>query len=144
VTQYRLLGNANLAHAMGRTWIAAAGFSRTLGFIAAFHEPVLADSATASLGGQLTRRIAWTSLALWTRGYIGLDAGRHYDSSGASSNLSFGITRQLGAFLQYSYYRNQLPDGSTTFAGLTNFSRQTAIVGLTLYVPIFNSPRKTR
>jgi hypothetical protein len=140
-TQYRVLGNANLSHSMGRTWSANVGVARSLGFVAAFQQPVLSDAAFASIGGQLATRVSSVSTASWTRGYIGLDSARHFDSSGASSVLSVGVTRRIGAFAQYSYYRNRLPTGATTLAVLSNFDRQTASVGLTFYAPLYNSQR---
>lgn len=140
-TQYRILGNAALTHMLGRTWSAQASVARGLGFVAAFRQPVLSDSATASIGGQLTTRAAWMSSTGWTRGYIGLDTGRHFDSLFAASTLSVAVARNLSAFAQYTYSRNRVTDPSGAFSILTNFDRQTASIGLSVYAPIFNSQR---
>ena len=66
----------------------------------------------------------------------------YYETVGASSVLSFALTRRLAAFAQYSYYRNHIPAGLTTLAALTNFDRQSASVGLSLFEPIFSTARK--
>src|SRR4029453_3701391 len=76
-TQYRLLGNAGITHFIGRSWSTTPPFSRSLGFGAAFDQPVLSDLGMGTLGGQLTTRVFWSSVASWTRGYIGLDQSKH-------------------------------------------------------------------
>jgi hypothetical protein len=115
--------------------------SRGLGFVAAFHEAVLTDSATASFGGQVMPRVMWTNQASLTRGYIGLDQSRHYDAIYALSALTVALSRRLGGFAQYSYYKSRLPPGSSPLLVLTNFDRQSVTVGLTLYQPIYNTQR---
>ena len=140
-TQYRVLGNVNLTHNLGRTWVSYAGAGRNLGFVAGFRDPILSDSAAAGLGGQLITRVSWMSGASWVRGYIGLDSSRHYDSTSANSMLQFALTRRLGAFLQYTYYTNRLPVGTSALFALGNFDRSTVSAGLTLYAPIFNTQR---
>jgi hypothetical protein len=140
-TQYRVLGNANLTHTIGRTWYAFAGANRSLGFIATFEEPILSDTASVGLTGQLLTRLSWTTSATWLRGYIGLDSSRHYDSSSVGSTLSFALARRVGTFVQYTYYTNRLPAGASTLSALSNFDRQTVAAGLTLFEPIFNSQR---
>lgn len=141
VTQYRLLGSVGLTHLMGRTFVASVLAARGLGFVAAFREPVLTDSVTAAFGGQLATRIAWNSFASLTRGYIGLDQSRSYDGVNVTSGLTFALTRRLGAFAQYNYYRTRMPEGSSPLAVLSNFDRQSVTVGLSLYQPIFNTQR---
>jgi len=140
-TQYRILGNATLSHYIGRTWNAYAQGGRSLGFVAAFSEPILSDSASVGLVGQLANRISWTNGANWTRGYIGLDTHRHFDSTSVGSTLSFGVTRRIGAFVQYNFYKNRLPSDAFALTVLSNFDRQTVAAGLTLYAPIFSSQR---
>jgi hypothetical protein len=142
-TVYRALGTVGLQRTFGRTLIGYVGAGRSLSFIAAFQEPVLYDSAVASFGGQLLTRMSWTTMAGWSRGYIGLDSARHYDTLFGSSILSFGVTRWLGAFAQYSYYHLGIPAESTALSVLTNGNRQTVSAGLSLYTPIYHSRRRT-
>jgi hypothetical protein len=141
-TQYRVLGNAVLSHTMHRTWVASTGVSRNLAFVAGFREPVLYDTVFAGISGQLVNRLSSSTVASLNRGYVGLNMANHYDTAGASSVLSFALTRRLAAFAQYSYYRNHIPAGLTTLTALTNFDRQSASVGLTLFEPIFSTARK--
>jgi hypothetical protein len=143
ITQYRVLGSATLAHSISRTWIASTGVSRNLSFVAAFRQPVLYDTAYGMLSGQLTNRISSTSSITLSRGYVNLDQSRHYDTSAASTALSFGLTRRLGAFAQYTYYRTRIPADLTTLAVMQSFGRQTASVGLSVFQPIFNTARTT-
>jgi hypothetical protein len=141
-TQYRVLGNANLMHSIGRTWFSGISFSRSLGFLAAFEQPALVDTATGTFGGQLATRLSWSSSVSWTRGYIGLDQSKHYDSDYASSVLMYAISRNLEAFAQYSYFRNRLPTALFTLPIPINFDRQAVSVGFSLFDPIFNTQRK--
>ena len=94
------------------------------------------------ISGQLRTRISSTSFVSLSRGDVGLVSGSHYDTSGASTSISFGLTRHFQAFAQYAYYRNRIPAGLTTLAAVTNFAQQTASVGLSFYQPIFHSARK--
>ena len=44
--------------------------------------------------------------------------------------------RLVAMYAQYGYYRSDLPMGSTTLDILPRFSRETASIGLSLWVPI--------
>lgn len=143
-TQYNVLGNANLTHMMGRTWSTGASYARTLGFVSAFRQPVLQDTATASLGGQLRPRVSLTSSANYTRGYIGLDMSNSFDAYNTTSALSVALHRRISAFAQYSYYGTRLPEGASTLPLLSNFKRSAAVVGVSFWTPLYNSSRARR
>ena len=140
-TQYRILGNAGITHFLGRTWSTTASFSRNLGFVAAFDQPVLSDLAMGTLSGQLATRVFWSSVASWSRGYVGLDQSKHFDSQFATSLLDFAVSRHITAFIQYAYFQNRLPPGLLALSTISTLNRQTASVGLSLFVPIFNTQR---
>jgi hypothetical protein len=146
-THFRLNGNIMLTRGFSRTWSGAIGYVRATEFIAGFRDPVLSDSVRASLGGMLARRVHWTTGLGYTRGAVGYgDSSRLAAYSGASK-LSYGMTRLVGVYGQYSYYRYDIPDGSAALDFFPRFSRQAVSVGLTLWVPIINgtrAPRDTR
>ncbi len=143
-TEYRLLGGATLAHSMGRTWMSSIGASRSLGFVSAFREPVLQDTAFASLGGQLATRVSVTANASFLRGYLGLDTSRSFDSYGASAALSVALARRISAFAQYIYYGSSLPANATNLPLLSEFSRRAAVVGVSFWAPLYTNPRARR
>ncbi|MDP2390079.1 MAG: hypothetical protein Q8N52_07110, partial [Acidobacteriota bacterium] len=61
-----------------------------------------------------------------------------------NSRLSAGLTRHLGIFAQYHYYRYNLPPGSSSVVLLPQMSRQGVSVGLSAFVPIFTRERQPR
>lgn len=143
-TQYTLLGSAGIGRGIGRTWSARADYARTLGFVAGFRDAVLSDSVSGYLGGQLARRISWTSGVGLSRGQVGLGTTDSFVTQTASSGLNFGLTRRIGAYVQYTYYRNRLPMGLTTLPILSAYSRNTVTTGLSIWQSIFNTERGRR
>jgi hypothetical protein len=110
-------------------------------FVAAFTEPVLSDTVSGSFGGLLLPRLSWNSGAGLSRGQVGFTTTEHFTTYSASSGLTYGVWRSVGLFGQYSYYRYQIPQGSTTLNLLSHFGHQTISVGLSLWVPIINNGR---
>jgi hypothetical protein len=143
-TEYRVLGNATLAHSMGRTWMSTLVYARTLGFVSAFQEPVLQDNLIASLGGQLGTRISVSSSAAISRGYIGLDTSRSFDTYSVGGLMSIALTRRISGFAQYTYYGNRVPESASTLPLLSTFARRSAVVGLSLWAPLYTNPRVRR
>lgn len=140
-TEYRLLGGAVLNHVLRRSWSSGLTYNRMLSFSAAFREPILQDTVGGYLGGQLSRRVNFTSGLTMARGYIGLDSSRHFDTVNGSSALQLAFTRRLGAFTQYSYYHLSTPPNSSTLPLLSNYRGHSAVVGLNLFAPLYNNPR---
>jgi hypothetical protein len=136
-----VLGNATLTHTIGRTWQADATVVRSLGFLAPFQQPVVYDTAFATLSGQLFRRMVWTSLGGWSRGETAGQSQPPTKTAQAATMLGFGLTRRIQAFVQYAYYSNRVPGGLTPISTLTNFDRQIATVGLSFFQPIIHSTR---
>ncbi len=53
------------------------------------------------------------------------------------------VTRRIGIFTDYSFYRYEVPAGSTVFTVLPKFSRQSVTAGLTLWVPLISDKRSS-
>ena len=143
---YYLTGSAEIDHTMGRTWTTSAAYHRSYGFMSLFTQPVLQDSVVGSLSGLLAPRVSSTSSVGWTHGYVGANgASNTLNARYASSNLTYGVARRVGLYAQYLYYQYLIPVGPfTTFAVPSNSSRQTASVGVTFWVPIYNNARTRR
>ena len=103
-----------------------------------FREPVLDRFCHRHISADNWRRASsWVSTPVWTRGYIGLDQSRHYDATAARSALSIGAHpphRGICAVLLLT--ETDCRQAHRRFA-LTNFDRQTASVGLSLFATDF-------
>ncbi len=140
-TYYRLNGNATLSRGFGRSWSAYVGYTRDTQFLIGFRQPLLTDSARTGVGGQLSLRTRWSAAGAYTRGAIGFN-GSDFTSYSASSRFDFALTRSLGLYGQYAYYRYQIPAGSSDIDILSRLSRQTGTVGLSVWVPIINDAKR--
>jgi hypothetical protein len=110
-THYDLIGNVNLTHEMGRSWKAGVGYNRGVSFIETFQAPVLADSATASIGGLLQRNIQFEVVAGGSRGDVGYVSANGYTSYYATTGLRFAFTRSLGLTVFYGVFRYSFENG---------------------------------
>jgi len=140
-TQFRVLGSATLAHSMGRTWTTSVSYARTLEFEPEFLAPVLRDTANAMLGGQLKPRLSFTTSASYSNGNIGFESGRSTTDYNANAVLSAALSRRISLFAQYLYYGYRIPPNASTLPLLSNYARQSAVVGLSLFAPLYSNPR---
>ena len=119
-----------------RTWSASAEYRRGTNFVPGFRQPLFSDSVTSSIAGLIATHVQWSSEIGFSRGEIGFVGDKPFGVYSATSKIEYGITRSLGAFGQYTYYRYNVPLGSDAFELLPLFSRQAWMVGLTAWVPI--------
>jgi hypothetical protein len=145
-THIAATGSADLEHSFRRTWSSRLSYVRTLGVSPGFQDLVLADTVSAGLNGQLNRRTSSVTTASWTNGQVGFgdSSASQYGalaSYSLSSVLSIGLGRRVGAFVQYSYFKSEVPAGISTLPFLSDFARQSALVGLSLFAPVYNSQR---
>ena len=138
-THYLVNGSATLTRGFGRSWTTSIGYTRGVNYVPGFREPVQADSVNAMLGGQLVRRLRWSSGAGYSRGSIGFAGAGTLNTFNATSNLNFAMTRGLGVYTQYAYYRYEAPVGSNDLTQLPVFARQAVSAGFSIWVPILNT-----
>jgi hypothetical protein len=137
-TRFRVNGNAGINRRLGRTWNASAAYTRALGFLAGFTDPILSDAVTGTIGGQVTSRASWNSSAGWTRNQVGFNNDQIFGGYSATTVFNVGLLRSLGLYAQYAYFGYRLPPDAAAANILSTFSRQAASVGLNLWVPIVN------
>ncbi len=137
-THYLLSGSATLSHGFKRSWSASLGYVRGVNYQPGFSVPLIADSVSASLGGQFATRVKWSSGAGASRGVIGFSGAGSLITYSATSSLNVAMTRGLAIYTQYSYYRYQAPVGSNDLIVLSQFARQAVSAGLSIWVPILN------
>jgi hypothetical protein len=134
---YALTGNANLAHEMGRTWTASLAVRRSVDYHEGFADPFIAQSASASLTGLLSRRLSFMSTVAFSQGTVGVGNGRDFSTGMAGVGLQYGITRFLAATANYMYYRYRFdPLVAVDPRFPRSLSRNGVQLGLTTSVPL--------
>jgi hypothetical protein len=139
-THYRLNGSVTLSRGFTRTWNASVGYIRSSAFQPGFVQPILDDSVMVGLHGLLAPKVQWSTAAGYSRGAVGF-GGSAYTSYSAGSRLTFGMTRRLGLYGQYGYYRYDMPPGASVFPLQPMFSRHGINIGFTLWTPLIDQVR---
>jgi opacity protein-like surface antigen len=122
---------------MGRTWTAQIAYDRGLEFYEGFSDPFLTDGVTGQLYGFLARRVRFSSAGNYSVGNVGAGQNRGFNSVSANAGLEFGLTRRLGLFTRYMYYRYDF-DANVGLDPrlLRKFDRQGVRAGLTIFIPV--------
>lgn len=144
LTRYRVNGNATLARAIRRTWSSELRYRRDTEFMAGFLEPVFSDAVAIGAGGLLATRVKLQSAVGYYRGVLAFSDATRFSTYSGSSRLELALSRRVGLYGQYAYYRYELPVNASGLSFLPRFSRQTVTAGLTLWVPIINDVRSPR
>jgi hypothetical protein len=135
----RVTGSAQIVHEIGRTWTARAAYRRGFQFREGFLDPFLTDGVTVSLNGLIARRVDFNANASYVnasrRGNLG-----GYDATGASVQLRYGLTRNLGVYARYNFYDYHfadLADVSTVDELFYPQGQRNGVrIGLNAYVPL--------
>jgi hypothetical protein len=116
------------------------GYTRDTDFTLGFAAPLLNDSVSAGVGGQLALRVKWSAGGGYSRGTVGFGSDTFAGYTG-SSRLDVALTRTLAAYCQYAYYHYDTPAGSSALNLASSFSRQVGSVGLSLSLRLVNDIR---
>ncbi len=143
-THYGLAGSARLEHEIGRTWTAAAVYSRGLRFSETWIEPVVSDSVSVGLGGLFTRSLQFRTSLLASKGGIGF-SGQNSDFTTVfgGAGLSYGLVRSVSLNVNYSYYNYMfgsaviLPPGAPRV-----LERQSVMASVSVWAPLFEVRRR--
>ncbi|MCU1385650.1 MAG: hypothetical protein JWL71_4347 [Acidobacteria bacterium] len=137
---FRVDGGVTLARRMGRTWMASIGAMRGTSYIVGFSDPIFSDSANATVGGQLGRRLNFTTGLTYLRGQNAFALpGPSLVTKNASARLTAGLTQHIGLYGQYSFYQYDVPEGFfSTVAFPPHQNRRSASIGLTFWAPLIN------
>jgi hypothetical protein len=138
--KYRLVGDARLDHEIGRTWIAGAGYSRSMRFVETWAAPVALDSVMGSLAGLVNRRVEVHAFARYANGNIGsiATALNGFSFWQGATGATYGLTRTIAVSVQYTYldysFANAvlLPDGWPRSS-----RRQSVVASIRLWAPLF-------
>ena len=144
-THWRVNGSATLTRAIGRTGSGLLQYRRQTEYAGGFREPLLTDTFSGGFSDQIGRDASWSVNVGYVRGEIGFDStSRRFDIYDVGGRVTRALTRHLGVFGDYTYYRYEVPSEATVFAFLPKFSRQSLSVGLTVWAPLINDTRPPR
>jgi hypothetical protein len=141
--RFRLNGSVGLSKHFRRTWQATLFAYRDTEFRPGFPEPLFSDSVSASLGGMLSERLEWLTVASAGRGALAFSATTGFKDIGVSSRLMVGISRHLGLYTQVSSYFSEVPIGVSTLPVSGRVEQRRVSVGLSAYIPVYNKVRAT-
>jgi hypothetical protein len=140
-----LTGNAALKHEIGRSWNAWVGYSRRVLMNETWPDPVVADSLSAGVGGLISRRMQFMSVARGALGKQGLERDAPgFDTAQASATLSYALTRFMNLGLIYSYYQQRFDERAVLSAGVpASAERHSVRATVSLWAPLFQRTRRT-
>jgi len=137
-TRLRLNGSADLVQGWARTWSARLGYTRGVEYEPGVRDPVLSDSASASVGGLLAPRVDFSAAASYRIGTVGFGDGENgFGAASATMSLRAAITANLAAYAQYFYYWYEFErDVALPTYIRRGLERQGVTVGLTVWTPL--------
>jgi hypothetical protein len=143
-THYYVTGRATLTYEIGRSWTAAMNYRRGVDFNQSFGQPIVMDTVSAGIGGELNRRIQVGAGVAGSWGSIGIsEAAGRYDSYSATSNLRFALTRELGVSVLYAYRHYFIDDERSLPIGMQpSTDRQSIRATLDIWFPLFTRARR--
>jgi len=130
-------GESEVQYPLGRTWQVRGNFRRGVEYVVDIPEPVFSSSLGLSVGGLLTRRLDLTGFAGYSSGasLVNPDV-LVYDTYTGDVRVRYGITRQLGAFIEYLYYFYDFRAGRKVPLGVPpGLERNGVRVGMSLWIP---------
>jgi hypothetical protein len=142
--RFRLNGGLTLGRDLRRTWNAAITVNRDTELHPGFVAPLFSHGLAFSVGGMPTLRTEFTANVSARRGHLGFDGSNKMNTQSATARLSTGITTKTGLYGQYTYYRYDVPAGSTVVEMLPRLARQQFAIGVTLWLPIYTHVRAPR
>ena len=135
-TFYTVTGNAHLRHQLSRTWNLGVAYTRGVGLVGGFSEPIFSDATSASTSGAVGR-VFLRGTAGYTNGRVGLQTSdSNFKSVQSSATVTVPVTRRrLSVFGTYFYYRHLFDRSASLPLGLVpKVSRQGVRAGLTLKI----------
>lgn len=140
--RFRLNGTAALSRRFRKSWEVSLSANRQSEFMPGFIEPVFTDTVGFSLGGRFFNRVETVTLINGGRGTFGIDGelGK-FATASAITQLHLAVARHFGVIGQYGYYNFDLPSGVTPIAAVNHLTRQTFMVGITTWIPVFERER---
>jgi hypothetical protein len=145
---YRLNGRILLSSWLRRTWQASINANRQTEFLPGFIEPLFSDNVGAALAGLFSKRVEMILSVAAGRGTFGLGdsmpGGDRFTIGNGTAQLNYAVTRHVGVFGQYALNHFEMPPEASSIAPLDRLTRQTFIVGVTAWIPMYTQERGVR
>jgi hypothetical protein len=133
--QSEVSAEAALNYQFSRTWMLRGAYRRGAEFVAELSYPVFVDGVTATVTGDMGRRVHFSSAAAYSSGQ-GLQPGTNQDlvTYTGDVRLSFDIVRRLSSFVEYLYYSYDFSQNPLLTPGIVNrVERNGARAGLSVW-----------
>lgn len=138
--RYFANGHLGFNYELGRSWTAGLNYNRGLDFNLGLGQPVIVDSVSAGVNGDLTRRVQFNAGGGWVRGGLGaLNNGSRdeYNGYNASAGARIALTRSLGLSTRYSYRKFRTENNPTSPTGFRlEAERHTLRASLDFWIPL--------
>lgn len=132
---FNLTGNARFTHYFNDRWQFQSGYDRRVGFQDGITNPWIYDTAYASIGGYVNRRVSVSAATAYATGSQ-IDGPGTYDTWTNAARVQVALARSTAAFVQYYRYRYIYEDTVLPVGLPSDFDRQGVRFGLTFWVPL--------
>lgn len=136
--QVRLVGDAAVAHQMGRTWLAVGAFKRGTGFVQGLNGPVFTDAFSITTTGFVNPRTDIHMSVGYSNGEPTLvGAVQTFSTVTADARLRVALTPRWALTAQYVFYHYDFSEVLDLAAGLEpTVKRNTLRVGVNVWWPL--------
>lgn len=136
--QLRLVGDAAIAHQVGRTWLVVGAFKRGTGFVQGLNGPVFTDAVSVSTTGFFNPRTDLNVSVGYTNGEPTLvGAVQTFSTTTADARLRVALTSRWAFTAQYVFYHYDFSDVLDLVVGLSpTVKRNTLRFGVNVWWPV--------
>ena len=136
--QVRLVGDAAIAHQMGRTWLAVGAFKRGTGFVQGLNGPVFTDAVSLTATGFVNPRTDLHFSVGYSNGEPTLvGAVQTFSTVTADARVRVALTPRWALTAQYVFYDYDFSAVLDLAAGLEpTVKRNTLRVGVNMWWPL--------
>lgn len=142
---FTLTGGANLNHEFGRTWNANASYDRGINVDPTWGNLVRSDSASAAVGGLITRRLSLSSSVRASIGTVGSVAtdDNGFETYYGDASLGYAVGRHISVGVSYAYYRHRFDRDVLIPLDFSNtFNRHSVRAFVSVWAPIVQRARR--
>ena len=136
--QIRIVGDAAVAHQMGRTWLLVGAFKRGTGFVQGLNGPVFTDAFSVTTTGFFNPRTDLNVSLGYSNGEPTLvGAVQSFSTATADARLRVALNARWAATAQYVFYHYDFSDVLDLAVGLSpTVKRNTFRVGVNVWWPV--------
>lgn len=141
---YVATGHGALSYELGRSWTADVNYQRGVDFNQGLAQPVVLDTMSGGVSGDLGRRVQLSANAGFAHGKIGVGEtfDRSYNAWSGRLNVRTALTRLLGVSVQYAYRHYEFDNTVSLPIGVRpSTDRQTVRASLDLWLPLITRTR---